>query len=216
VKEGTTPRDGAPDVKSESESGSESESDPKSESPSEAKLAAAAPPAEPATPPAEPSAPAPTAPTPSGPRLDEVNALCSDGRNLEALRKLEPMLKEFPNAADAWFVRARILVGLGQLEVAITSLEKVTRLDKKHRPGWRLMASCWRDLKRADRALELADRVVALAPDDLESQQLRARVLVDLKRLDDARAVLERMIDLAEKCRAADILNEARALLEKI
>jgi tetratricopeptide (TPR) repeat protein len=177
----------------------------------------------------EPSEPEPSAPlepsakpaqddgaSASGPRLDEVNALLADGRDIDALRALGPLLTEFPNATDAWFARARILIGMGQLEVAITSLERVTRLDRRNRAAWRLMASCWGDLKRPDRGLELADKTVSLDPDDPETHRLRARFLLDLKREKEARLALTTTLELADKCRATSLANEARALLAKL
>ena len=78
--------------------------------------------------------------------------------------------------------QAKILVALGELEVAVTSLERVTRIDRGHVFAFTLMAACWRELKRPDRALEIAERVLALAPLEPTALQLRAECLLELER----------------------------------
>jgi len=171
----------------------------------------AAPPA-----PSTPAEPPPAAPLALGPRLDAVSALFAEGRDMDAFRKLEPLVKEFPDSVDVWLTRARVLVSLGLLDAAVTSLERVTRLDHGHRPAWKLMATCWGDLRRPDLGLEIADRAVSLDHDDPEAHKLRAHFLIELKRIDDARTALHSAIVLAERRGAAAIEDEARVMLVKL
>ena len=114
--------------------------------------------------------------------LDEIDALYADGKHLEALRRIAPILTRSPDDVEALLCQAKILVALGELEVAVTSLERVTRIDRGHLFAFRLMAACWRELKRPDRALQIAERMLALEPLAPESIQLRDDCLRDLER----------------------------------
>ena len=105
-----------------------------------------------------------TEPPPSRPfYLDEIDQLHAAGKHIEALRRIGPILTRTPDLVDGWLCQARILIALGELDVAVTSLERVTRIDRGHVIALTLMATCWRDLKRPDRALEILQMVLEIA-----------------------------------------------------
>ena len=103
-------------------------------------------------------------PPPSRPFfLDEIDQLHAAGKHLEALRRIGPILTRFPQLSDAWLCQAKILVALDELDVAVTSLEQVVRLDRASVVGLTLMATCWQRLKRPDAARETLQKVLEIA-----------------------------------------------------
>jgi tetratricopeptide (TPR) repeat protein len=95
--------------------------------------------------------------------LDEIDQLHAAGKNIEALRRIAPILVRQPDLMDGWLSQAKILIALDELDVAVTSLERVIRLDRGHVVALTLMATCWQRLKRPDHARETLQRVLEIA-----------------------------------------------------
>jgi tetratricopeptide (TPR) repeat protein len=126
--------------------------------------------------------------------FDEVRALCLANRNVEALRKLEPVVKRCPDAREAWFLRAHILVPLNQYDAALTSVERAARLDARDVDTAKLAVKILVAMKKDDRALAAADRVLTLAPRDAEAHRVRGDCLVVLMRQAEAVFSYEKVI----------------------
>lgn len=126
--------------------------------------------------------------------FDEVRALCLANRNVEALRKLEPIVKRCPDAREAWFLRAHILVPLNQFDAALSSVERAARLDARDVDTAKLAVKILVAMKKDDRALAAADRVLTLVPRDPEAHRVRGDCLVVLMRQGEAIFSYEKVI----------------------
>jgi tetratricopeptide (TPR) repeat protein len=126
--------------------------------------------------------------------FDEVRALCFANRNVEALRKLEPIVKRCPDAREAWFLRAHILVPLNQHDAALSSVERAARLDARDVDTAKLTVKILVAMKKDDRALAAADRVLTLVPRDPEAHRVRGDCLVVLMRQGEAVFSYEKVI----------------------
>ncbi len=89
------------------------------------------------------------------------------------------------------------LLARGQSLAAIESLERAVEQDAEFAGAWTRLASCYADVGYYDRAVESAERAVGLLADEdsrlaLES---RARLAMLTGRMDEARALLERMVE---------------------
>ncbi len=105
--------------------------------------------------------------------LDEIDALHADGKHIEALRRIGPILTRNPDLLDGWLSQAKILIALGELDVAVTSLERVIRLDRRNVTALSLMAACWQGLRRADRASEILEQLLAVAVKSSDAELVR-------------------------------------------
>jgi tetratricopeptide (TPR) repeat protein len=126
--------------------------------------------------------------------FDEVRALSLANRNVEALRKLEPIVKRCPDAREAWFLRAHILVPLNQYDAALSSVERAARLDARDVDTATLTVKVLVAMKKDDRALAAADRVLTLVPRDAEAHRVRGDCLVVLMRQGEAVFSYEKVI----------------------
>lgn len=126
--------------------------------------------------------------------FDEVRALCLANRNVEALRKLEPIVKRCPDAREAWLLRAHILIPLNQYDAALSSVERAARLDARDVDTAKLTVKVLVAMKKDDRALAAADRVLTLVPRDPEAHRVRADCLVVLMRQGEAVFSYEKVI----------------------
>jgi tetratricopeptide (TPR) repeat protein len=126
--------------------------------------------------------------------FDEVRALCLANRTVEALRKLEPVVKRCPDAAEAWVLRTHILVTLNQHDAALTSAERAARLDANDVETAKLLVKILTAMKKDDRALAAAERVLALAPRDPEAHRARGDCLVVMMRQAEAVFAYEKVI----------------------
>ncbi|MDB5218365.1 MAG: Tetratricopeptide 2 repeat-containing protein, partial [Myxococcaceae bacterium] len=126
--------------------------------------------------------------------FDEVRALCLANRNVEALRKLEPIVKRCPDSREAWLLRAQILVPLNQYDAALSSVERAARLDAKDVDTAKLTVKILIAMKKDDRALAAADRVLSLVPRDPEAHRVRGDCLVVLMRQGEAVFSYEKVI----------------------
>jgi tetratricopeptide (TPR) repeat protein len=126
--------------------------------------------------------------------FDEVRALCLASRTVEALRKLEPVVKRCPEAAEAWVLRTHILVTLNQHEAALTSAERAARLDANDVETAKVLVKILIAMKKDDRVLAAAERVLVLTPRDPEAHRARGDCLVVLMRQAEAVFAYEKVI----------------------
>ena len=105
--------------------------------------------------------------------LDEIDALHADGKHIEALRRIGPILTRNPDLLDGWLSQAKILIALGELDVAVTSLEHMIRLDRRNVTALSLMAACWQSLRRDDRAIEILEQLLAIAVKSGDAELVR-------------------------------------------
>jgi|GEM_PF-3420617 len=108
--------------------------------------------------------------------LDEAEALLLVGQAAPALRKLERIVTDRPDDAEAWLLRARALDLAGNRAGALASAERALRVAPNHVDAQRVLAR-WFGEEGGERALAAADRLATLAPRDAEAHRLRARAL---------------------------------------
>lgn len=126
----------------------------------------------------------------------DIKALHLENRQVEALRKLEPIVKRCPESVEAWRLRAQILFALTQLEPALQSVEKALRLAPSDVDLARLHVNVLSKAKKDERALVAADRVVELVPEDAEAHRTRGDCLLVLMRPKDALPSYEKLVHL--------------------
>lgn len=129
--------------------------------------------------------------------LEEPRSLHRAGRNEEALAAIDEIVKVAHQSADAWVLRAQILLALSRLYVALGTAERATRANPKSTDAWRLTARCRLEANDADGALSAADRVLSLAPNDAEGHRLRGRSLLVLRRPREAVEAFARCVQHA-------------------
>ncbi|MBX3229485.1 MAG: tetratricopeptide repeat protein [Labilithrix sp.] len=126
--------------------------------------------------------------------LISADALHRAGRHIEALRKVESLVKTAPKEANGWVLRARILLALGKPEVAAKSIEDALALDDRSVPAWKLAARAFADAKKYDRALDAVAHAERLAPNDGEVHRLRGDCLVAADRHTEAVYAFEKAV----------------------
>lgn len=127
----------------------------------------------------------------------EVRALAAESRYVEALRRLEPLVKRLPDRLEGWTLRAMLLEKLAQHDAAITSAERALRIDAGSVEALKVLVAAAAAAKKDARALEAADKLVAAAPDDAEAHRIRARQLVTMLKHPLAVPEHQRAVELA-------------------
>lgn len=118
--------------------------------------------------------------------LVAADHLHREGKNLEALRKLELLVKTAPGEINGWVLRARVLLALNQPELALASAEQAVGLDKESLSAWKLMTRAFVATKKLDRAIDAALHAESIAPKDAEVHRLRGECLVAANRHEEA------------------------------
>jgi tetratricopeptide (TPR) repeat protein len=126
--------------------------------------------------------------------LDDARGLCLANRYAEALRKVEPVVKRWPGSLETWLLRTRVLLGMNQLDAALTSVVRATRIDVEDVEALKLKVRILSAMKKDVRAVEIVDRLLALAPRDPEVHRIRGDCLVAAMRQVEAVFAYEKVI----------------------
>ncbi|HEY8072787.1 MAG TPA: tetratricopeptide repeat protein, partial [Labilithrix sp.] len=103
--------------------------------------------------------------------LSAIEELIKEKRWLEGLRKLEPLVKKHPEAVQVWVMRATALAALGQVDAAMSSADRASRVDPNHVDAWKVLARAASAAKKDDRAIEAAKKLRELAHEDAEAHR---------------------------------------------
>ncbi|MDB4943968.1 MAG: hypothetical protein JWP97_3502 [Labilithrix sp.] len=158
--------------------------------------------------------------------MDGVRELVAEGRLVEALRKLEPLAQRLPAAREPWIVRARILLGLKQHDAAVSSAERILKVDPRDREALVIVVAALRATNKDVRALEVAERLFAAFPDDPAALRTKADCLVGVMRHVEAVSLYQRLLQLDPEDASAHVAfgrtlrqlrraAEARTVLER-
>ena len=153
-----------------------------------------------------------------------------EGRLVEALRIVEPLVGLHPQNAALWVLRGRALLALGEAVHAEKSASEALRRDPTMTAAWKLQARASLASNKHIPALDAIERAYGLVPNDGETHRIRGDVLVAADRHleavyayekavhyrpDDAEAWLElgRTLRLLRRATAAsDALDKAAGL----
>lgn len=73
--------------------------------------------------------------SPSAPLLSRAHALRTQGHLKDALSASVQAIHANPTDPSAWYLRARVLADLGEIEQALLSCERALVLDPAHQPS---------------------------------------------------------------------------------
>ena len=126
--------------------------------------------------------------------LVAADHLHREGNNVDALRKLELLVKTAPEEINAWVLRARVLLALGKIDLAFASAEQAITLDAGSLSGWKLMTRAYVAQKKLDRAIDAIIRAENIAPKDAEVHRLRGECFVAAERHSEAALAFEKAV----------------------
>jgi tetratricopeptide (TPR) repeat protein len=126
--------------------------------------------------------------------LIAADRLHREGQNVEALRKLEKLVKEAPAEIHAWVLRARVLLSLDKADLALASAEKAIALDAASLSAWKVMTRGYLVTRKLERAIDAALRAENVAPRDPEVHRLRGECLVEANRHTEAAIAFEKAV----------------------
>jgi tetratricopeptide (TPR) repeat protein len=112
--------------------------------------------------------------------------LLDEQTRADALTAAERAAELDPGSAEPWWIRARVLWDMGDLDGAHAALAEVFARDPHYRMAQRFaveLAAAGGELERAE---ELARTLLSEAPDDVEGMVLLAGVLYQRRRYDEA------------------------------
>lgn len=106
----------------------------------------------------------------------------AEGRLVDALRIVEPLVKVHKESAALWVLRGLALLALGETEHAAKSASEAVRCDATKAAAWKLVSRCALAQKKYIPALDAIERAYGLAPSDGEVHRVRGDVLVAAER----------------------------------
>lgn len=112
--------------------------------------------------------------------------LAADGHLESALRSLNRAAKTPDTAVPALAAAGRILYLMQRYREAIAVLQRVVSLDPRHEDGHRFLASAYYDIGAMNDALNVLEAITKFSPDDFRAYRLRAMILQDFERFDEA------------------------------
>jgi tetratricopeptide (TPR) repeat protein len=149
-------------------------------------------------------------------RVEAGHALRGDEAYARALAKAIFILADAPDCAQGHFLRGSIYLELGEYEEAEESLEYGISLNPASYPGYLQLAAI--AMAEADwgRALALTQTAVDLAPEYEGALAMRAEVLTNLDRVEEAVADYTRIIEvhgptfgrLDDRCKALILVDD--------
>lgn len=129
-------------------------------------------------PPPRPATVEPEALPPTIAALELAERNLAEGRFVEALRGVEPLVTLHPNDAALWILRGRALLALGEAGTAEKSASEALRCDPTIAAAWKLVARSTLASKKHIPALDAIERAYGLTPGDGEIHRIRGDVLV--------------------------------------
>jgi tetratricopeptide (TPR) repeat protein len=147
----------------------------------------------------------------SAPIRDELAIVLSRlGRNREAIDQLEAACRLEPNEAEHRFKLGLAWNELGALDRTIASLEKAVELDPRHARAWYNLGLARDSRGEIEGALEALSRGESVAPEDPRIAFAHATILLRLNRVQDAKVLLKRCLEIKPD------FTDARTLLQQI
>lgn len=147
--------------------------------------------------------------------LQEAHRLREEGKYLEAMKALQPLLKKAKPEAATLFAAGTVCEACGQtakaIEYANRSLARV-----EHPDTLRLLARCCTNMWETEKALATCDRADAIDPGHLQTAYIRGRVLEQAGRFDEALAVVEPLMPQIQECGNGSLGSSISLLWGKI
>jgi len=131
-----------------------------------------------------------------GTALNEAQALAASNRLSEALDRVEKLLEDHPDEAQAHLLRAKILFSLGRPENALTAVARARQLDPRLVEPHYLEGMFLLQLNRPEEARVALSRAVSLDPELGEAFVLLGGAAAKLERPDEAVTHFERALEL--------------------
>jgi YaiO family outer membrane protein len=157
-------------------------------------------------------APALTAAAPAAeleqPSIEQARTLATSGRRGEAIQMLRQRLALAPEDGDARVLLGTVLSWNHSYDEARVELEAVLRKNATHSDAVRALINVetWAD--HPARVDQLAREALAREPDNLDLLAARAKALIALRELRDAKVVVGHMLTLDRQNRIAQTLSE--------
>ena len=132
---------------------------------------------------------------------DLGDALAAAGRTAEAREAFEKAVQLDPDDPDALVHLGHSAAASGDLDAATSALSKAAEGERESRAATSAVISLvemYRVLGQPEQALAAAHQVAAADPDDAGAQLDVARLALELDRLDEAQAALERLREVDE------------------
>ncbi len=109
----------------------------------------------------------------------------------KALRHVDTSIALNPTVVRSHVLRGRIMLEAGDLQRAADSFERAQAIDPKAVDPWYYSGLLHERTAEREQALDCYQKACELAPSDAQYALAAAEVLIDMARLDDARAFLE-------------------------
>ena len=118
------------------------------------------------------------------------------GKLIEAAEAYSKLIKSYPNDPDHWLGRGLVYARQGLWHEATTDLEKAVSLAPGYADAWSALADVYRWSGQAAAAADAYTRLTILRPSDAQAQVLRARSLLVIQDVSDARLAIQRAREL--------------------
>ncbi len=149
-----------------------------------------------------------------GTRMERALVLFKSGKNTEAVKVLEELSAAYADNTDVLNNLASGYRRLGQDQRALGLLKRVHKLDPKQFPTLINLAAVRLDVGDLRGALADAQQAVALAPEHRSTQMILGQVLSRMGKLPEARAALERSLELGATADGQNLLGETCASMQ--
>ena len=116
------------------------------------------------------------------------------GESLKALEHLEEALRINPSLSHAWQQKSLLLIKMRRLPEALEAMDQAIAFDARNARLFMSAAILELQLKHLDRALERANEALSIEPRFGPVHLVRAGVLIELGRFDDASIALDRAV----------------------
>jgi len=146
-----------------------------------------------------------------GMRMERAHVLLKSGRNREAVEVLEELAGIYPESSDVMNNLASGYRRLGQDQRALGLLEKIHAIDPDEFATLINLAAVRLDMGDLRGAHADARRAVELAPDHRSTRMILGQVLSRMRKFPEARAALERSLELGNTPDGQNLLGEACA-----
>ena len=132
-----------------------------------------------------------------GARNNQAVALFLSGQQEEAMKRLEELVEEFPNHADANSNLAAIAVGLKRWQLAETHARLAIQLNERNSDAWNNLGVSLEETGRVAEAGSAYERALAIRPDDWRAHFNVGILLRKTGRHADAAQSFRRVLDLS-------------------
>ena len=124
---------------------------------------------------------------------ERPNSSSAQSPAIPELELLSNNLKDNPDNADLWYIRASTFYEVGSYDAAISDLQSTVRLDSLHIDAWHLLADAYMDYYQSRLALETLEKASTLFSENISTLLKLAEFQLILKQYDDALATIDRI-----------------------